>query len=319
MLRYYRVQNNRLAEIPECESGCIVSLVSPTPDEIAVLRQITGLGEIAIADALDPDEPPRMEVEDDMVYVVFRAPWVEGNETREDFTTPVTAAFTGEYTVIINPHGCHSIQNFFSGQNARHLRDTQTRIMACLFETIAVRYLAALRTINASIKQKERSLGNMSDDEQLQLLHMQNCLIYFQAALRGNELILERVLRTRLRLASAVELDARDDDLDIFDDTLINIRQAAYTARIYAEVMDFLLRTHAAALSARVNTAMKVLTSLTLVLMIPTLVTSAYGMNVPLPFQNLPQAFVVVGGVSVLTSVLSVYFLWKKGWFSSKA
>lgn len=318
MLHYHQICANRMQELPSCEPGCIISLITPNAAEIDTIRELTGFDQSVIDDALDPDERPRIVAEEDCLYIVFRAPWVDGNENREDFTTPVTIAFAGTYTVIFDPHACQSVHTFLHDHIRHVLQPTRCGVMAGLFHAIADRYLGALRTLNTSIKAQEKRLGNMSDSEQLALLHMQNCLIYFQAALRGNELIIERILSTRLRLEDALPLEMGEADIDMMEDTLINIRQAAYTSKIYAEIMDCLLRTHSAVIGARVNIAMKVLTSLTLVLMIPTLVTSAYGMNVPLPFQNVESAFIGIAAISVTVSIISVYYLWKKGWFSAE-
>ncbi len=317
MLRCYRVANDTLEELPAHETGCLIRLSRPTPEELASIRTLAQLNETVLADALDPDERPRMDVDQDLVYIVFRAPWIEGNPTRDDFTTPVTIVFTDSHTIIIDPHGCRSLEDFFSPLGARHIRDTRARIMACLFRTIANRYLVELRNINAVVRRNEKNLGGMNERRQLELLHMQNCLTYFEAALRGNELTMERIQRTRLHLESAIPFAADDDDGDMFDDTLTDIRQAFYTSRIYAEIMDSLMRAHATVIGAKVNAAMKILTSLTLVLMLPTLVTSAYGMNVPLPFQNVPHAFLLIGLGSFGLSLVSIFFLWKKGWFSA--
>ena len=319
MLAYYRVTDNHLEPMTDPEPGCLVSLIRPDEADLVHIRELAGVSESVLADALDPGERPRLDEDDGIVYAVFRAPWIEGNTLRSDFTSPVTLIFTAGYTVLVDPNGCRSVELYFAGHGAKHMRNTRARIMACLFRTIAERYVSVLRDMNETVRDSERNLGSMGMERQLELLHVQNCLTYFQAALRGNELVMERIQRTRLYLEGALPFEGTDEDSDMFDDTLTDIRQAFYTSQIYADVMKSLMNAHATVISTKVNTIMKILTSLTLVIMLPTLVTSMYGMNVPLPFQEEPRAFLIVISLCVGAAVLAMYIVWKKGWFSSRS
>jgi len=143
--------------------------------------------------------------------------------------------------------------------------------------------------------------------EVIKLLNLEKSLVFFTTSLRSNEIMAERLDKTGLRMSEA--------DKDMLEDVIIENKQAIEMANIYSNILSGMMDAFASVISNNLNVVMKFLTSVTIIFMIPTFVSSTYGMNVPLPFQQSPHAFLIVTGISLMLSLTGVVIFWKRRWF----
>ncbi len=183
-----------------------------------------------------------------------------------------------------------------------------TRFVLLLFWHIANAYLDALRQINSAVDaledRLERSLRN---EEVLGLLKYQKSLVFFTTALRANEMVLERLQKGNL-------LPLYPEDSEVAEDVLIEVRQAIEMTGIAESILSQMMDAFASIISNNLNVVMKVLTSVTIILSLPTLLASLYGMNVPLPGAGEPWAFFLVLGVGAALAVAVAVLFWRKDW-----
>jgi len=181
-------------------------------------------------------------------------------------------------------------------------------VLYVLLET-ATRYLTYLREINRSVDHVEDQLQKSTRNrELLELLKYQKSLVYFTTALHSNEVMMERLQRMRI-------FNQYDEDEDLLEDVITENQQAIQMTNINAEILSGMMDAFASIISNNLNAVMKVLATLTIVVSLPTLVASFYGMNVSLPGENHPLAFLTVFGISILLSGLAVIIFYKRDWF----
>jgi magnesium transporter len=164
-----------------------------------------------------------------------------------------------------------------------------------------------LRRINSKTEMIEKELQkSMRNQDLAQLLDLEKSLVYFTTSLKSNELVLERLKSSRL-------LKDDTDMQELYDDVVVEMRQAIAMANIYSDILSGMMDAFASMISNNLNVVMKFLTSITIILMLPTLVVSIYGMNIPLPFQQSHHAFMIVIGISVLLAVIGALVFIKRG------
>jgi len=187
--------------------------------------------------------------------------------------------------------------------------DTRPEHLICaLIKGVAQLFMHYLKDISARIQEVEQDLSRSRSNDDLRiLLTLQKSVTYFHAALKTNDFIIDRLVRKGLTVGTGARLAFTEDEVDGLDDALTDTRQGIYMSKIFNEVLNSISNVYSSIISNSVNQIMKVLTSLTVVLMIPTLVTSMYGMNITLPLQDHPRAFALVaGGTAALTTGIIV-------------
>jgi len=173
----------------------------------------------------------------------------------------------------------------------------------------AILYLRYLRDIRQRADMVEQDLHeSISNEALMRLLNIEKSLVYFTTSLKANDILIGRLEHTR-------QIDIPEKDLDVLEDVAVEYRQALEMATIHSNILTGTLETFASIISNNLNNVMKYLTSITIVLMLPTLVASIYGMNVRLPMEEYEHAFAILMGVSVLISLIVVIFLARRRFF----
>ncbi len=310
MLKIFRTFGG-FVEIDHAEKNCWINVLQPTISEIARLQEEFNVPHEIIQDILDVDERPRVEFDDDWSLVIFRIPITSPVNGVPFFTVPFGVFMTEQLTVTL----C-SAENevLFFGQPSiyrekeQNMNDALNFILK-LFLRSATTYLRYLKQINQQTTSIEADLeASVKNEELNKLLKMEKCLVYFITSLKGNETVL-----AKLRSSKRATLSEINEDL--LEDAFIENKQALDMAQIYSNIQSGMMDTFASVISNNLNVVMKQLTSISIILMIPTLVASLYGMNVPNFMENSKWSFPAVIGISVVLAVVGVILFRKKKWF----
>jgi magnesium transporter len=308
MLKVYKSTERGLAETDEVASGCWVHIESPEPAEIERLREF-GIPERLVGHVLDPDERPRSLRDDGVVLIVLHFPIRQDQGARITYISgPLSIFLTDSLIVTVAPHATGLLQELARD----HLRDmspqNRARFVLHLMWAIADEYLDGLREVNAAVEQLEQRLQrSLRNAEVRGLLEYEKSLVYFTTSLTSNEIVLERLRRGSL-------LEWRPEDEELLDDVLTEVRQALAMVDISQRILSEMMDAFASIVSNNLNTVMKFLTSATIILAIPTVIASLYGMNVGLPGGHHPFAFAAIVALCVAISALVAYVFARRDW-----
>ncbi len=286
MIEYFKSDARLLSPLYEFEPGCWVNLVRPTSDEIAHVLATTGVEEDFLRAALDPEESSRVELEEDQTLLIVDIPTLEESNVEQDeskiFGTLPMGIIVLPNTVITV---CLQDTTVLRGIAQNKVRDIhtamRTRFVLQILLRVAGLFLRNLRMIERDFTKIERRLyDSLKNEELIQLLGLSKSLVYFSASLKGNEVTMEKMLRGRI-------LKLYEDDRDLLEDALIEIRQAIEMAGIYSSILAGTMDAYASVVSNNLNIIMKVLTVITIIMTIPNIIFGFYGMNITgndLPF-----------------------------------
>jgi len=297
-------------EIPELEKGCWINVVNPTLQEIENLSSEFGLPDDLVTDILDVDERPRVEFDDDWTLVILRVPIVSLNDGVPFHTVPlgifITANFT--MTLCIKENEVLPIkQRPPVREQYREITDHMNFILRLFLRSgsLYLRYLKQINQMTASIEQDlEISIKNK---ELNKLLKMEKCLVYFITSIKANEIVL-----ARLRSSKKITTELNED---LFEDAVIENKQALEMAEIYSDIQSGMMDAFASVISNNLNVVMKQLTLISIILMIPTLIASIFGMNVPNFMEHSLWSMPAIIFSSLLLSFLGVMLFRKRQWF----
>jgi magnesium transporter len=310
MLTYYKNTENGLEKFPEAVPNCWVNVVDPTQDEIAELAEL-GLPHDLVTYSLDMDERPRTQKEDDgTLLILIRIPYFQGVQVDVPYTTiPLGIVLTQNQVVTICRKENEIMQEFSSGRAKGLSTGKRYRFVLRILHATANRYLAYLREINRVVDAIEDRIPVSSRNrEVLELLKFQKSLVYFTTALRSNELTMERLQRWQI-------FKLYPEDEDLLEDVITENQQAIEMVGISANILNSVMDTFATIVSNNLNVVMKFLASVTIVMSVPTIVTSFFGMNVDLPFAEHPLAYLFIILLFLAISGLVVFLFMKRDWF----
>lgn len=310
MITIYKNGENGLEMVPEVGKGCWIHVVEPTTDEIERLSR-ENIPQDFLTYPLDLDERSRTEREDDgTLLILLRVPYYQGIKTDIPYITIPIGIILTEHLIVTVCRRPHDIlMEFASGRMKGLHTGKRHRFILRLMLAIAQKYLAYLSEINKITETLEDRLqASQRNRELLELVKYQKSLVYFTVALKSNELTLERLQRWQL-------FNTYADDEDLLEDVLTENRQAMEMTAIASNILSSMMDAFASIISNNLNVVMKFLTSMTIVVSIPTIVTSFFGMNVDLPFQTHPFAYLLVIGISLLIALGLVFFFIRRDWF----
>lgn len=311
MIQLLRVVDGRLISAESLSQSEIIRMVAPDEAELASIHEITGAPIDFLTAATDLDERPRMEVEDEAKLLILRVPYENVGESEE--MPVVTIAFG----VILTPSHIISVcpldsvvWDVFQKNRTRIPPVTRRGEFLCsLFMSIARLYLSQLQKIRNEADAAELEIHHSMRNEMLiRMLNLEKCLVYFTTSLRAHEPLWDRFRKIQGRELS-------EDEQDMLDDVRIEFRQAQELADIHSNILSSMMDAFASIISNNLNVVMKFLTSTTIILMLPTLIASVYGMNVELPFQHTPHAFLITVGISLVLSIIGVIIFLRKRFF----
>ncbi len=312
MLKFFKTYCGKMHRIYQLEDGCWVSAVAPTAEEIAYLTDKMNLDKDFVRSSLDEEESSRIDVEDDQTFVIVDIPYQEEEEKQTDdgvfyYTLPMGIIITEKNMITICQKETALIDEFENGTIKNVQTNLKTRFLLTILLRVAIRFLLYLRQIDKLSRSVEQHLHkSMKNKELIQLLTLDKSLVYFSTSLKSNEVTLEKILRGRY-------IKLYEEDQDLLEDVLIEIKQAIEMSNIYSNILSGTMDAFASIISNNLNIVMKILTSITIVMSVPTMVSSFYGMNVsglPMPVFWVPLV------LSILGMLIVAIILIKKNMFS---
>ncbi|MBD5292695.1 MAG: magnesium transporter CorA family protein [Bacteroides sp.] len=306
MLTYLKCENG-LSKIGEWRAGCWVNIEDPTPDELTMLAAEFGLPEDFLTDISDVDERPRVERNEGWMCTVMRIP-IEYPDADIPFTTvPLGVMVKDDYIVSVCFHKSNLISDFIEHTQKRNtdIRTSPDFILR-LLKSSAFWYLRYLRDLKRLVAEAESDLRrSIRNEDLLRLMSLQKSFVIFATSISGNNILLDRI-----NMLYCQELDK-----ELFEDVSIELRQAESTVAIATQMLDRTMDTYASVISNNVNAIMKRLTSISLILMIPTLIASFYGMNVDVGISmDNHYAFGVIVAIGFLLAVITCLWMRKIKW-----
>ncbi|HMT66145.1 MAG TPA: magnesium transporter CorA family protein [Bacteroidales bacterium] len=299
---------NGLLPLNTFEKGCIVNVTDPTPSEIGILNTTLKVPDDFLADILDVDERSRMEVEDDLLLMIYRIPYQNVSNGLPFTTIPLGLVLDKDNLVIICHRNNEVLDDFFSRSGKGITIETKIDLILHLFIRTTMFYHRYLKQINNQTTIIVQDLEKSTRNEELhRLLKMEKCLVYFTTSLRSNEAMM-------LKLKNSKWIRDYEFSSDLLEEATIENRQAIEMAKIYSDIQSGMMDAFASVISNNLNIVMKSLTIVTIVLMIPTLIASFYGMNVPNRLETNMSAFWFLLGGSVVLAAAAVILLRRKKW-----
>ncbi|MBR9923063.1 MAG: magnesium transporter CorA family protein [Bacteroidetes bacterium] len=315
MIHYYTKGDGKLEELDVPESGCWINVAPPfSHEELEEVAQQFDFPLDFLTDSLDIDERSRYEREEDVRLIVVNTPLL--NEIQEDVdaifvTVPVGIILTPDHIITISSYENPVLQKFLQDKVKNFNPGDERMFVLQILEQTVFRYLNCLKQLNAKRNLIEKELYDSSRNKELrQLLSIEKSLVYFVNSLSSNELLKMKMKRTDfLRII-------KDEDMsDLFEDIIIDNSQALEMANIYTNILNGTMDAYSSIISNNLNVVIQRLTLVTIILMVPTLVASFYGMNVPVPFEKDQTAFFAIVSISVLISLLLAWYFQRKRLF----
>lgn len=312
MIQYFKNIESHTVAIDKPEAGTWVNVLPPLrQEEFTELSEKLDIPIDFLKDSLDIDERSRYEVEDNAKLIVIKTPTENNSFNDSDayyITIPICIILTHQQIVTVNSFENEAIKKFLNTFQNRS-PDKKNMMVLKIFEKVVTNYLDFLKEINQRRNLLEQKLYDSNRNaELLELVRIQKSLVYFITALRSNELLMIKMARTNV-------LQLNEDEKEFLDDLIVETSQALEMANTYTTILSSTLDAFASIISNNLNNVMKRLTSITIIISLPVLVASVYGMNVPIPGQDLPHSFYVPIIISIVLSVIiSAYFM-KRKWF----
>jgi len=315
MIQIYRSRKDTDPSVTEIidapADGSWIRMTTPSDAELAQVAGSNCIPPEFLRAALDEEERPRIDAEDGVVLVVLDIPIVTENEGIRTLTTlPLGIIITDTLTVTVCNRQSAILDDFVAGK-VRHFHSAKrTLFLFQIFHRNASSYLIHLRQIERSISRIEVELHrSMKNEELFQMMELEKSLIYFSTSLKSNEAVLERILRSK-------PLKMYEDDAEYLEDVIIENKQAMEMSQIYLHILNGMTQAFATIISNNLNIVMKFLASATIIIAIPTMIASFYGMNVmDIPLSQTPLAFETIFAISCIASVVLGLFMWRKKYF----
>ena len=311
MVKMYNtdIESNITKCTTEYKKGNWINMVSPTEEEIAEVCKNVNIEENFIRYALDNEEKARIDIEDEDNTVLFIID-VPVRERERDSIIYSTMAIgiifvRDDYFITVSLNKNQIIENL-ENKLKNIITYKKSRLLLQIFYSNAEMYLNLLKKINKETEIAEYILKNsMKNKELLKLLSLEKSLVYFTTSLKSNEVVMEKTMRGKI-----VKLYEEDEDL--LEDSIIENKQAIEMSKIYSDILTGTMDAYASIISNNLNGVMKFLTSITIILAIPTMLASYWGMNVKVPLENNPYAFYIILLVSVIIAIIVTLWLNKK-------
>ena len=315
MILYYTRENGQLKQVDQRTVGAWINISPPfNKEELIKLSTDLSIPLDFLTDSLDIDERSRYEREDDVRLIVLNSP--VPNESNKDneaiyITVPIGIIITIEHVITITAAENPVLQQFLESKVRNFKPEDEQLFVLQIFEKNVLEFLACLKKLNLKRHIIEQELYDSSKSSELkQLLRIEKSLVYMLSSLSSNELLKMKMKRTDF-------LKIKEDEfkMDLFEDIIIDNSQALEMANIHTNILSGTMEAYASIISNNLNIFIQRLTLITIVLMVPTLVASFYGMNVPVPMESSPYAFPVIVIISIIVSVFLVWFFLRKKLF----
>ena len=313
MIRIFKTEDGIMHEKDELQPGSWIAMTNPTASEIMDIADMYQIDPDHIKAPLDEEERSRIEVEDSYTLILVDIPSIEERSGKDWFVTiPMGIITTNEVLITVCLEETPVLTSFMDGRVRDFHTFMKTRFILQILYKNATQYLQYLRIIDKKSEVIERKLHqSQKNSELIELLELEKSLVYFTTSLRSNEVVLEKLLRTE-------KVKKYPEDTDLLEDVIIENKQAIEMANIYSGILSGTMDAFASVISNNLNIVMKFLATVTIVMSIPTMVASFYGMNVNshgMPFADSPYGFAIVLGLTLLLSLFVAYIFNKKDLF----
>ena len=308
-IEIYKTIDNKLEKINKLESDCWINVTNPGKEELDFFTRRFNIPHDFLTASLDMDEISRTETENDVTLIILKTPFFD--ETNLDvlyFTVPIGIILTNNIIITVCPKESEVILDFIKQKVKNFSTAKKNKFVLQLFLRATLLFLQYLKQINNAAAVIQKKLEQSSKNKQLiKLLNIEKSLVYFTTSLKSNAFMLERLQKIDM-------LEINSENQDLFEDIAIESKQAIEMANIYSDILSGMMDAFASIISNNLNIVMKVLTSIALIITLPITISSLYGMNVKLPFQDSPHAFLYVIIVSVILALIAVGFFARKKW-----
>ena len=314
MLAIYRWEGGGLKETTELKGSCWMNLADPTTAELERVLSFSGAPRDFLTDPLDREERPRFENDEGFSLVIVHVPYPVRGEEDDDTvlpyaTVPLGIVLFGKSVITICSSATPVTSAFLDQMRRVCPPGESNRFTFRLLWHAAVLFLRYLRDMHSKIEDLEDSLHeSISNEVLLKLLTFQKALVYFSTSLKADNILINRLDHAR-------QLNMTEDDHDVLDDAAVEYQQALETATIHANILNGTLDTFASLINNNLSNVMKYMTAAAILLAVPTVITSAYGMNVELPLQGCKHAFAVISAISgcfAFGLIAFLFYLYKK-------
>ena len=312
MLKMYNtnMETNITEETKKFEKGNWINMIAPTEEEIKLVCKKLKIQEDFIRDSLDFEEKARIDYEedDDTTLFIIDVPIMEKENNEEIHSTMPLGMIVvrDDYFITVSLKQNKIITELEKNKSKNTIITyKKSRMILQVFYKNAEVYLTELKKLNREKEKTEKELNSsMKNKELLKMLALEKSLVYFTTSLKSNEVVMEKTLRGKV-------IKLYEEDEDLLDDAIIENKQAMEMVKIYSDILSGTMDTYASIISNNLNIVMKVLTTITIILSIPTIIGSFWGMNVPVPFASNQYGFYIVIGVSILIAIIT-YLIFKK-------
>ena len=302
-----------------CEAGYVeknqwlpnswVNVECPTPEDLQFLMDRFNVPESFLSDIADTDERPRIEYEGNWLLTILRIPLQNQDHDIPFNTVPIGIITNNEIIVSVCYHKTDLIPDFIRYTQRKELQiKNKYELILRLIHSSAVWFLKYLKQINYAVTEAEKALEkSIRNEDLLALMKLEKSMVFFNTSIRGNEVMLAKLQN--------IFQEPEYIDKDLVEDVEIELKQAHNTVNIYSDILTGTMDAFASIISNNVNTIMKRMTSLSIILMVPTLIASFYVMNVPIYMEDMPHGFVVIILLSILLSATAFFIFRKIKWF----
>jgi magnesium transporter len=305
----YKTVNNKLQKITAIEQQSWINVINPKQEEIAFLSEQFGIPHDFLTASLDIDERARIEVEDDATLIILKIPFFDENNLDVLYVTlPVGIILVKDRIITVCAKETDILNDFIENKVKHFATTNQHKFILQIFLRAVLMYLQYLKQINNATNVIQKKVEQASKNQQLiKLLNIEKSLVYFTTSLRSNQLMLERLQKMKI-------LKMDEDNETLFEDIITESKQAIEMSKVYSDILSGMMDAFASIISNNLNIVMKILTLITIILSIPVVFSSLYGMNVKLPLQESPFAFFIVLVISLLLSFIGILIFVKKKW-----
>lgn len=314
MVGYLRTVNNILITENKVNKDSWICLTNPSPGEILDVAEKTGVEVDALKAALDDEERSRIEVEDDYTMILVDIPTIEERDGKEIYITiPMSIIVLKDVIITVCLQDTPVLHSFMDGRVRSFNTSWRSRFILQILFRNASWFIHYLRMIDKESDKLESKLndGAMSNRELIELMGLEKSLVYFKTSLRSNEAVLEKLTKIR-------RFEKYPEDEDLLEDVIIENKQAMEMTNIYSGILDGMMNAFSSVVSNNQNQVMKILAAFSIVISVPTLVSSFYGMNlnlVSMPFTESEHGFLIITIISLILTIISTIILKKKDMF----
>jgi magnesium transporter len=302
--------DGKMKELDHLVEGCWAHLTDPEPNEIQQVMEFYGVDRDFVCAALDEEESAHLEVETDQTLVIVDIPVVQPEGRSFLYTTlPLGIVLCDKGIITVCTKETTIIDDFMEGRVRSFSTNKKIRFLLQILYRNAAKFLQFLKQIDKASSLVENELHkSMKNRELIQMLKLEKSLVYFSTSLKGNELVLEKLLKSPA-------FTRYPDDEDLLEDVIVENKQAIEMCTIYRDILSGTMDAYASVISNNLNIVMKLLAAVTIILSIPQLVFGLWGMNTGVPWEGAMSGFWYVLGISGVLALIAALIMWRKKMF----